>query len=142
MVHRAADKETAMDPVYEKPVQGSLEEVESRVAKAVQDRGYGLLGSIDLREKMRGKGLDFAPACRVYEVCSPVRAKKVLERDMSISTALPCRISLYESGGRLHLATLRPTTILGAFGRTELEGEARQVEEDLVAIIDEVAAAR
>jgi uncharacterized protein (DUF302 family) len=130
-----------MGAVYEKAVRGSMDEIARRIEQSVQQRGYGILGSIDLREKMNSKGVDFKPACRIYEVCSPERAKRVLERDMSISTALPCRIALYESAQGLRLATMRPTTILAAFGRPELDGEARRVEEDLEAVIDEVARA-
>lgn len=128
-----------MEAVYEKAVRGSMDEIARRVERAVQQRGYGILGSIDLREKMNSKGVDFEPACRIYEVCNPQRAKRVLERDMSISTALPCRIALYESARGLRLATLRPTTILAAFERPDLDSEAQLVEEDLKAVIDEVA---
>jgi len=35
----------------------------------------------------------------VYEVCNPDIAKKVLETKGAISTALPCRISVYSEGG-------------------------------------------
>ena len=34
---------------------------------------------------------------------------------MSVSTALPCRISIYEEGGKTVLATLKPTTLLAMF---------------------------
>ena len=129
-----------MGAVYERSVSGTIEEVGRRLEQAVQARKYGVLGCIDLREKMKSKGVNFGPACRIYEVCNPIRAKHVLEQDMSISTALPCRIALYESAGTLKLATLRPRSILAGFGRPELDDEAGQVEEDLKAIIDEVAA--
>jgi uncharacterized protein (DUF302 family) len=128
-----------MDPVYERSVRGDIDEVGRRLEQAVQARSYGVLGRIDLQEKMKSKGVDFSHACRIYEVCNPIRAKHVLENDMSIATALPCRIALYESAGTLKLATLRPRAILSSFNRPELDEEASQVEEDLKAIIDDVA---
>ena len=70
-----------------------------------------------------------------------LKASEVLQHDMSVSTALPCRISIYEFGGQLRLATLKPTRILGVFGHEELNQQALEVEQDLIAIIDEVAAA-
>lgn len=130
-----------MSSVYEKPVSGTLEEVGARLEQAVQSRKYGVLGTIDIKEKMNDKGIPFEPACRVYEVCNPHRASEVLRHDMSISTALPCRISIYEFGGQLRVATLKPTRILGVFGHEELNQQALQVEQDLIAIIDEVAGA-
>ena len=131
-----------MSSVYEKPVSGTIEEIGSRLEQAVQARNYGVLGTIDIKEKMNGKGIPFEAACRVYEVCNPHKASEVLQHDMSISTALPCRISIYEFGGQLRLATLKPTRILGVFGHEELNKQALQVEKDLIAIIDEVAATK
>ena len=128
-----------MKSVYEKIVAGSVEEVGQRLEQAVKEHGYGVLGQIDLREKMRSKGVEFGPECRVYEVCNPVRAKRVLEHDMRISTALPCRITVYQTDGSVKVATLKPRTILAAFDRPELDDEASQVEEDLKKIIDDVA---
>ena len=128
-----------MEAVYEKTVGGNVEEVGQRLERAVHEHKYGVLGWIDLREKMRSKGVEFGPACRIYEVCSPVRAKRVLEQDMSISTALPCRIAVYETAGAVKVATLKPRTILASFDRPELDEEAGQVENDLKAIIDDVA---
>jgi uncharacterized protein (DUF302 family) len=49
---------------------------------------------------MAGKGVELARECLIFEVCQPRQAKKVLDQDMSLSTALPCRISLYEEGGK------------------------------------------
>ncbi|HVS16389.1 MAG TPA: DUF302 domain-containing protein [Thermoanaerobaculia bacterium] len=128
-----------MSNVYERTVAGDIESVGQRLEQAVKDRSYGVLGQIDLRQKMRDKGLAFEPACRVYEVCNPARARTVLERDLQVSTALPCRIALYERAGRVHVATLRPSIILAAFDRPELAGEAEVVEADLIAILDQVA---
>jgi uncharacterized protein (DUF302 family) len=48
---------------------------------------------------MAKKGVEFAQNCLINEVCQPQQAKKVLDQDMSISTALPSRISIYEEGG-------------------------------------------
>jgi len=129
-----------MDAVYERSVSGDIDEIGRRLEHAVQARKYGVLGCIDLREKMKSKGVEFSPACRIYEVCDPNRAKQVLESDMSIATVLPCRIALYESAGTMKLATLRPRSILASFDRPGLDDEASQVEEDLKAIIDDAAA--
>ena len=41
---------------------------------------------------------------------------------MSVSTALPCRISIYEEGGKTILATLKPTTLLATLNSPQLEG--------------------
>jgi uncharacterized protein (DUF302 family) len=70
------------------------------------------------------------------EVCNPHKAKEVLEENMSISTALPCRISIYEEDGKVKVATIRPTMLLNLFDSPELQAVAREVEDTLVRIID------
>jgi uncharacterized protein (DUF302 family) len=101
---------------------------------------FGVLGLHDLKARLREKGQDFAKECRVYEVCNPVAARRVLDTNLEISTALPCRISLYEAGnGVTRLATIRPTMLLDLFRTPALKEVAKEVEETLVAIMEEAA---
>ena len=81
----------------------------------------------------------FDRECRIFEVCNPYQAKRVLEKDLSISTALPCRISAFEEGGRIRLATLRPTVLLSMFNAPDLEPVAKEVEETLIQIMKKAA---
>lgn len=69
----------------------------------------------------------------------PQQAKKVLDANMSVCTALPCRISVYEEGGKTILATLKPTTLLAMFNSPQLEGVAREVEATILQIMEEAA---
>ncbi|MCP5470178.1 MAG: DUF302 domain-containing protein [Chlamydiales bacterium] len=65
--------------------------------------------SIDLTiiETMQKKGVPFDRECQIFEICQPQQAKRVLEQNMSLSTALPCRISLYQEGSKTMMATIR-----------------------------------
>ncbi len=74
------------------------------------------------------------------EVCNPQQAKKVLDKNMEISTALPCRISVYEEGRETRLATIKPSAMLALYETPELKGVAEEVEAALVAIMAEAAA--
>jgi len=85
--------------------------------------------------------VDFARECLIFEVCQPQQAKKVLEENMSVSTALPCRISIYEEGGKTMLATLKPTTLLAMFDTPQLASVAQDVEATMIAIMDDAASA-
>ena len=75
----------------------------------------------------------------LVEVCQPQQAKKVLDENMSVSTALPCRISIYAEGGKTILATLKPTTLLAMFNTPQLEEVAQEVEDTIVKIMEEEA---
>jgi uncharacterized protein (DUF302 family) len=126
-----------MNMMYVRDAQGSLEETGQRLEAAVKAHQFGVIGVIDLQAKMHEKGVDFGPACRIYEVCNPHKAKEVLENDMRISTALPCRISLYEEDGRTRLATMLPSAMLGMFGADDLSDVADEVEAAIRSMIDD-----
>jgi len=116
-----------------------IDRVSTDLEAAVASHKFGVLGVHDLRAKMAEKGVPFARECRVYEVCNPHQAKKVLEANLEISTALPCRISLYEEGGKTRLATIKPTAMIALYPNPELKSVAEDVETTLVAIMDEAA---
>ncbi len=108
---------------------------------AVQANHFGVMQVHNLQETMIKKGVEFAHECLIVEVCQPNQAKKVLEANMSVSTALPCRISIFQEGGKTILATLKPTTLLALFGSPQLETVAQDVETTIVKIMKEAAAA-
>ena len=117
----------------------TISEAAAALQTAVQANHFGVMQVHNLKETMTKKGVEFARECLIFEVCQPQQAKKVLEHDMSVSTALPCRISLYEEGGKTILAALKPTTLLAMFDAPQLEGVAREVEDTIVKIMKEAA---
>lgn len=98
---------------------------------------FGVQAYHNLREKMVSKGVPFERECRVIEVCNPRHAATVLGQDIEISTALPCRISVYEENGRTVLATIKPSAMLGMFNAPGAAVTAQEVEDTLVRIMDE-----
>ncbi len=130
-------KEDAVLHIVEsrKPLARVLTDLEQAVAR----HKFGVLGAHDLKAKMAEKGVPFERECRIVEVCNPHQAKKVLETNLEISTALPCRISVYEDGGHVKLATIRPTALIDMYRSPELKGVAVEVEETVVRIMAEAA---
>ncbi len=117
----------------------TVSETAAALQAAVKANHFGVMQVHNLKETMEKKGVPFSRECLIFEVCQPQQAKKVLDQNMSVSTALPCRISLYEEGGKTILATLKPTTMLAMFNSPQLEGVAREVEETIVKIMKEAA---
>jgi hypothetical protein len=58
---------------------------------------------------------------------------------MTASVVLPCRISVFTDGSGTKIATVRPTDLLEATGITGVESLAKEVEREVVAMIDEAA---
>lgn len=116
-----------------------IETVAEDLQNAVVRHKFGVMGTHDLKETMAKKGVEFSRECRIFEVCNPHQAKKILEADMEISTALPCRISVYAEGAETVLVTIRPTAMLGMFAAPGADATAIEVEETMTAIMKEAA---
>ena len=106
---------------------------------AVHANQFGVMQIHNLQETLAKKGVEFGHQCLIFEVCQPQQAKKVLEQNLSISTALPCRISVYEENGKTVLATLKPSTLLAMFNEPQLQSVAQEVEDTIVKIMQEAA---
>jgi len=118
----------------------TVSETAAALQAAVQANHFGVMQVHNLKETMAKKGVEFARECLIFEVCQPQQAKKVLEENMSVSTALPCRISIYQEGGKTMLAALKPTLLLALFHTPQLKGVAQEVETAMIKIMKETAA--
>ena len=114
-------------------------EVRQRFEDAAADRKFGVQAIHNVTATLRSKGLLFDRKLYVYEVCNPGAAKKVLDTDIKIATALPCRVSIYVDGKDVVLETLRPTTLIKLFQQRTLETTAQDVEAVIEEIMKEAA---
>jgi len=109
-----------------------------RLSDAVPANGFGLLHMHDIHGTLNAKGVDFAPQCRVFEVCNPKRAAEVLAVRMDLANALPCRIATYERDGKVIVSMIRPTDMLSMLSDDDaLAKVAADVEQTMNRIIGE-----
>ena len=125
--------------LFEIQSEKTIDQLCQDLEKAVVNHQFGVMTVHNLRETMKKKGVQFERECRIFEVCNPHQAKRVLESNMQISTALPCRISVYAEEGKVKLATLKPTALISNFNVLELQHVAIEVEDTLIQIMREAA---
>jgi uncharacterized protein (DUF302 family) len=105
---------------------------------AVKKHGFGVLHAHDLGTTLRSKGIAFEEQCKVFEVCNPGQAAKVLSADMRLNMALPCRISVFTDKGKTQIGLIRPIKMLSALSQDEtLMKTAAEVEEKTIHMIDD-----
>lgn len=105
---------------------------------AVKKHGFGVLHIHDLGGTLRSKGIDFTEQCRVFEVCNPVQAGKVLSTDMRLNMALPCRISVYTEKGQTKIGLIKPVPMLEALSRDPtLMQTAKEVEAKVTQMVED-----
>jgi uncharacterized protein (DUF302 family) len=115
-----------------------FEQAAADLEAAVRRNGFGVLHIHNLGSTLRSKGMDFDQQCKVFEVCNPEQAARVLTADMRMNMALPCRISVYTQDGRTMIGMIKPTQALSALSQDPVLSQvAREVEAKTMLMIDE-----
>lgn len=126
--------------LYTKQTTKSVARAFEDLQAALKEHQFGLLHHYDFRETLRGKGFDLPHACLVLEVCNPGQAAAVLDVDMSLNMALPCRISIYEDQGKTWIGMVPPTEQLKLISDDpRIREAAGEVEQALRSVIDATA---
>ena len=115
----------------------SFEQSVAGLETAVKLHGFGVLHIHNLGTTLRSKGIGFDEQCKIFEVCNPGQAAKVLSTDMRLNMALPCRISVFTDKKKTKIGLIRPVQMLSALSQDErLIQTAREVEEKIIQMID------
>jgi len=116
----------------------SFSQASADLASAVVRNGFGVLHVHDLGTTLRGKGIAFDEECRVFEVCNPAQAAKVLSADMRLNMALPCRISVFTEKGKTKIGLIKPVQVLSALSKDAAIAQvAKEVQEQTIRMVDE-----
>jgi len=116
----------------------SFDQASAALELAVKRNSFGILHVHDLGTTLRSKGIAFDEQCKVFEVCNPGQAAKVLSTDMRLNMALPCRISVFTEKGKTKIGLIKPKQMLSALSQdADLVQIAKEVEEQTVRMVDE-----
>lgn len=115
-----------------------IDQAATDLEAAVKNNGFGVLHVYDLQAILKSKGIEFQHECRVFEVCNPQKANEILTHDISLNMALPCRISIWEEGGKTRLGMVSPKASLEMLSdSSDLAALAGDVEQSMRAMIEE-----
>jgi uncharacterized protein (DUF302 family) len=117
----------------------SLDQLDQDFRKAVQRHKFGVLNMVDLKQTLGSKGMVLERECRVYDICNPQAASTALNTDMSVSVVLPCRVSVYQDGQTLTIATVKPTDLMKATDLNGVSELAAEIEREVFTVMREAA---
>lgn len=116
----------------------SFDQASADLDSAVKRHGFGVLHVHDLGATLRSKGMAFDEQCKIFEVCNPAQAIKVLAADMRLNMALPCRISVFTEKGKTKIGLIKPVEMLSALSQdVALVQVAKEVENKTIQMVDE-----
>ncbi len=116
----------------------SFEQAATDLEAAVIRNGFGVLHVHDLGATLRNKGLTFEEQCKVFEICNPAQAARVMSLDMRLNMALPCRISVYTEKGQTKIGQITPVKMLSSLSDdAALIHVAKEVEDKAMKMVHE-----
>ncbi len=120
----------------------SFEEAVEKTKAVLKQHGFGMLTSIDVQTTLKDKlGVDFRPY-QILGACNPQMAYKALQAEDKIGTMLPCNVILQErDDGMVEISAVDPVASMQAIDNPALGEVARNVRDQLKAVIADMAAA-
>ncbi|WP_337031482.1 DUF302 domain-containing protein [Paenibacillus illinoisensis] len=97
---------------------------------------FGVLWNLDMKEKLHEKDVELDMEYHILEVCNPVEAQRVLSENPLVGYFLPCKLAVYEEGGRTKIGMPRPTALIGLVENEALLKIASNIEQRLISCVD------
>lgn len=114
-----------------KELEMSFEDAVEKVTEELKKEGFGLLTTIDLKEKFKEKlNIDFKNYL-ILGVCNPPFAYQSLLAEENIGLLLPCNVIIYEKGDTTVVGIIKPSSAMGMIDNDELSDIAAGVETKL-----------
>jgi uncharacterized protein (DUF302 family) len=123
---------------YGRTLELPFETAVQQARDSLKSEGFGVLCEIDIREKLKEKlGVDFTKYL-ILGACNPPLAYSALQHEMNIGLLLPCNVVIYEKDGKSFVAAIDAAKMLAVVENSALEATARQVNEKLRRVIDNI----
>ncbi len=108
-----------------------------KVTKALADKGFGVLTTIDVSATLKKKiDVDFPPYV-ILGACNPGFAHKALLMENKIGTMLPCNVIVQQNeAGKIEVSAVDPAASMQAIDNTGLGDIAGSVREMLQEMIN------
>ncbi|SHK18211.1 DUF302 domain-containing protein [Thermocrinis minervae] len=114
----------------------SLEEIRQKIEEKAKEKGFGVMAVHEVSKILENKGVPINYSCVIVEVCSPRHASQVLSKNAYISTAMPCRIAIFDQGNKRIISTIDPVAMVEMYNEPELRGVAEEVSKLMKEIME------
>ena len=115
-----------------------FEKAEEKALEKLKAHGFGVLTTIDIKEKLKEKlGVDFKKY-KILGACNPPNAHKALMAEPDIGLMLPCNVILYEDEGGTVVSAVKPTVAMSMIENEALRDTALEVEAMLRGFMDDM----
>jgi uncharacterized protein (DUF302 family) len=123
---------------FVKTVDKPFEDVLGAVKNELKREGFGILSTIDLKEKFREKlGVEFHKYV-ILGACNPPSAFEAISNEENIGLMLPCNVVVYEKEEKVAVGVIKPTVAMQMIENDGLVEIAKNIEQKLKRVFDAV----
>lgn len=115
----------------------TVTEAVTDVRSALSEQGFGTLWELNVPSKLQEKGVEYQREAIILEVCNPLHAKNALEANLQVIYFLPCKIVVFEDGGKTSIGMMLPSVMMETLQDPALKAFALEVEGALRTAIDQ-----
>jgi len=123
---------------FSKTVENPFKEVLEKAKDELQKEGFGILTTIDVKEKFKEKlGIEFKEYI-ILGACNPPSAFKAIESEENIGLMLPCNVIVYERDDKTVVSVIKPTVAMQMIGNRALSQVAENIERKLKNVFESI----
>lgn len=123
---------------YKKQVLLSFTEALEKTKSELSKEGFGVLTEIDVKANLEKKlGVEYGQYI-ILGACNPPFAYRALQAEKDIGLLMPCNVIIYEDNGKTFVSAILPTVAMGMIDNPLLAEIAKQVEEKLKKVVDNI----
>ena len=117
----------------------NFEDAITKTTEALKKEGFGVLTEIDVKATLKKKiDADF-PKYIILGACNPQFAHKALLSEEHIGAMLPCNVVVRENkAGQTEVFAVDPVASMSAVDNADLAPVAKEVQQKLKAVIDNI----
>lgn len=128
-----------MDYYISKIIQGDFNDTIKKVSDLLEDEGYGILTTIDVRETMKEKlDIDYKNYV-ILGACNPHLALRAYQAEDKIGTIMPCNVTVIDQGeGNIEVAIIDTQVVMEQIDNPQLHVLALEASKRLKRVLSKV----
>ncbi len=125
---------------FKKTINGTTEEVVTRLTDALKKEGFGVLTRIDLDAKIKEKLQKDIPPVVILGACNPQLAYEAYQANTDVASLLPCNAVVREiNPGTISVELARPSFMMEAIEDAKLMVLGKEADQKLNRVLDSLS---
>lgn len=129
-----------MKNIYEVKTDKSFEDAVAAFKEAIEANNFSILFELDFKATFAGYDIEFDKDYIIFDICDAKSAKAMLDENLQIGYALPCKGVVYNDGKEVRIGAVKLADNLADIDSSVVKKEAQDDQNRLQKAVDAAAA--